>query len=137
MSFQKPKYFLWLAIMISGKLLRGENRKMNRKLWYSLFGGLIFALCLSGLTFGQDLTGSIVGTVKDASGAVVPGATVTVTDPNKDNIVIRIVTTSDDGTFSVPIVPVSTYSVTVEAANFKKSVLTDIKVDVGQRRPVD
>ena len=110
---------------------------MSRKSWGSMLCALAIALCLSGLAVGQEVTGSIVGTVKDASGAVVPGATVTITDPSKDNIVIRTVTANDGGEFSAPNLPVSTYDVTIEAPNFKKFVSKGVKVDVGQRRPVD
>ncbi len=99
----------------------------------------VAVLCLSvgSLTFAQDITGNLSGTVKDTNGGAVAGATVTITDPNKDNTVVRSVTTNDDGEFSAPNLPVSTYQITVEAANFKKSVQTAIKLDVGQRRTVD
>ena len=110
---------------------------MNKKIWHSIFAVIALTLCFSGLSYAQEITGSIVGTVKDSTGAVVPGATITVTDPSKNDQVIRTVTATDDGTFSIPNVPVSTYTVTVEAANFKKSVNTGVKVDVGQRRSVD
>ena len=110
---------------------------MNRKIWHSIFAVIALTLCFSGLSYAQEITGSIVGTVKDSTGAVVPGATVTVTDPSKNDLVVRTVTATDDGTFSVPNVAVSTYTVTVEAPNFKKSVQTSVKVDVGQRRQVD
>jgi hypothetical protein len=109
---------------------------MNRKLWSSLFAALILTIVLCGVSSAQDINGSLVGTVRDSSGAVVPGATVTVSDQAKD-IVIRTVTTNDDGSYSVPNIPVAVYTVTVEAANFKKSVNTDVKVDVGQRRSAD
>ncbi|MCA1622799.1 MAG: carboxypeptidase regulatory-like domain-containing protein, partial [Acidobacteria bacterium] len=85
----------------------------------------------------QETTGTINGTVRDASGAAIPGATVTITDPTKDNIVVRTTTTSDDGVYSAPNLPVTLYSITVESANFKKSVQTDIRLDIGQRRTVD
>ncbi len=94
-------------------------------------------LCFSGMIFAQEITGSIVGTVKDANGAGVGGATVTLTDPGRSNLVIRTVQSNSSGEFSIPNIPVSTYSITVEAANFKKSVNTGIKVDVGQRRQMD
>jgi hypothetical protein len=116
--------------------VRGR-KKMNRKIWHSIFAVIALTLCFSGLSYAQDITGSIVGTVKDSSGAVVPGATVTVTDPSKNDQVVRTVVATDDGTFSIPNVPVSTYTVTIEAANFKKSVNTNVKVDVGQRRSID
>ena len=101
---------------------------------------LIAAACclgLSGLASAQEITGTIVGTVRDSSGAVVPGATVTITDPSKGDIVVRTLTTNDDGEFSAPNLVVSTYLITVESANFKKSVQTDVKLDLGQRRAID
>lgn len=84
----------------------------------------------------QEITGSMFGTVRDASGAVVPGATVTITDSQK-NVVVRTLTTNENGEFSAPNLAVSTYEIAVEAANFKKSVNTDVKIEVGQRRTLD
>lgn len=104
---------------------------MSRKSWGSILCALAFTLCFSGLVLGQEITGTIVGVVKDASGAVVPGATVTIKDPSKGDLVVRTATTNDNGEFTAPNLAISTYSVTVEAANFKKAVQTGIKVDVG------
>src|SRR6476620_1452961 len=110
---------------------------MSKTKWSSILCVAAMILCLGAMTFGQEVTGSINGTVRDTTGAVVPGATVTVTIPSQADAVIRTVTTNDEGAYSIPNVPVNVYNVTVEAANFKKSVQTDVKVDVGQRRTVD
>jgi hypothetical protein len=94
---------------------------------------------LLGLPAGalaQEITGNIVGTVKDTSGAAVKGATVTITDEDK-GLVVRTATTGDDGEFSAPQLPSGNYSVTVEATGFKKSLQTGVKLDVNQRRAVD
>ena len=91
---------------------------MTKKNWSSILFALALSLCLSGLAFGQEITGSIVGTVRDTAGAVVPGATVTITDPSKDNLVVRTLTTNDDGEFFAPNLAISTYNITVEAPNF-------------------
>ena len=96
---------------------------------------LVFVLCSAVLA--QEITGNINGTVRDAAGASVANATVTISDPTKDNIAVRTVTTNEDGEFSAPNLPPSIYQITVEATSFKKSVQTDIKVDVGQRRTID
>lgn len=110
---------------------------MRKETLSSILFALALTVCFSGFAVGQEVTGSIVGTVRDATGAAVPGATVTVIDPSKDNLVVRTVTANDDGSFSIPNIAVSTYTVTVEAGSFKKSVSTGVKVDVGQRRTVD
>lgn len=98
---------------------------------------LVFSLAVSVQTFAQEVTGTIVGTVRDASGAVVPNATVNIIDPLKGSIIVRTVQTSNDGEFSAPNLPVGIYEVAVEAANFKKFVQSEIKLDVGQRRTID
>lgn len=91
---------------------------------------------MSLTAIGQEITGNIVGTVRDANGAGVPNATVKISDSAK-NVVVRTLQTNDDGEFAAPNLPVSVYVVSVEAPNFKRSVQTDVKVDVGQRRRVD
>ncbi|HEV2763771.1 MAG TPA: carboxypeptidase-like regulatory domain-containing protein, partial [Pyrinomonadaceae bacterium] len=91
--------------------------------------------CASAVS-AQEITGTIVGTVTDQSGAVVPGATVTVTDLDK-RVVVRTLTSGDDGTYSAPQLPAGNYEVGIEAQGFKKYVETAIKLDVNQRRTVD
>jgi hypothetical protein len=93
-------------------------------------------IALSSVATAQEITGDIVGTVKDASGATVKGATVTITDADK-NLIVRTLTTGDEGEFSAPRLQAGNYSVAIEAAGFKKVVQTNIKLDVNQRRVVD
>ncbi len=113
------------------------RKNMNRKTLCSILAAIALTLSIAGLAVAQEVTGAIVGTVKDANGAAVAGATVTITDTAKGNQVVRTVTTGDDGGFSVPNLGTNIYAVTVEAPSFKKSVNNGIKVDVGQRRQVE
>lgn len=110
---------------------------MNKKSLLSLISAFAVMVLFGGAVSAQEITGTIVGTVRDANGAVVSGATVTITDPSKSDTVIRTTVTNSDGEFAAPNLPISTYTVTVEAANFKKAVNTDVKVDVGQRRLIE
>ncbi len=96
-----------------------------------------FGLVSNVSTFAQEITGTIVGTVRDSAGASVPGATVTIKDSTKNGLVVRTLTTNEDGEFTAPGVQVSVYQITVEAKNFKKSVKNEIKIDLGQRRTID
>ncbi|HRH46307.1 MAG TPA: TonB-dependent receptor, partial [Pyrinomonadaceae bacterium] len=100
---------------------------------------LAVAICfvLNNFVSAQETTGSIVGTVKDASGAVVPGATVTIADAEKGNLVVRTATTNDNGEFRIPNLSVGTYQITVEAKNFKKAVKNGNKLDLAQTRTID
>ena len=77
---------------------------------------LLFAL--SGITIGQEVSGTIIGTVKDSTGAAVVGATITVADSEKKGN-IRTLTTNDFGQFSAPNLGSGFYDVTIEAPNFK------------------
>jgi hypothetical protein len=105
---------------------------------------LLRVLCLTITVFvsfaavarAQEITGTINGTVNDASGAAVKGATVTITDENKQ-IIVRTVETGDEGEYAAPLLPAGVYTVTVEAPSFKKSVQTSVKLDVNQRRTLD
>jgi hypothetical protein len=96
---------------------------------------LVFCAGLS-VAFAQETTGSINGTVTDATGAAVKGATVTITDQDK-KVLVRTVTTGDAGEYSIPNLPVAVYTISVEAPNFKKSVKTNIKLDLSAHRTVD
>lgn len=96
----------------------------------------VLLLSLSAVAVAQEITGSIVGTVKDANGAAVKGAAVTITNSDT-KLVARTVTTNDDGDFSSPLLPVAFYDVTVEAPNFKKHVESRVKLNVNERHTVD
>ncbi len=74
-------------------------------------------------------SGAITGTVKDQTGAIVPNATVLLTAQSG---MTTQKTTGNDGSFTFPLLPAGTYSLSVEATGFSKAVLNDIKVDVTQ-----
>src|SRR4051812_15824277 len=72
--------------------------------------------------------GSLGGTVLDQNGAVVPNATVTVKGQGGQDFTV---TTTENGTYRIPAVDNGLYTVTITAPGFKKSVTTNVKVDVG------
>ena len=84
----------------------------------------------------QDITGSIIGIVRDPQGAAVAGATVTVKDEAK-GIVVRTVTTNEEGSYAAPLLLIGRYSVTVEATGFKRYTRSDIELNVNDRISVD
>jgi hypothetical protein len=102
----------------------------------ALFVALALCFGLTGMAAAQELGGSIVGTVKDANGAVIKGATVTITDSEK-KLVVRTISTDDDGAYAARDLTVGTYNVTVEAANFKRHIANKVQLDLGQRRVLD
>ena len=84
---------------------------------------IIVALSLSA----QTNRGSIVGTITDNTGAIIPGAIVTVTNVGTNQS--QKVTTSNDGAYSVTLLDPVVYRITVEAQGFKKTIIKDVKVD--------
>jgi hypothetical protein len=101
-----------------------------------LFGGAIALLLLCGsATKAQTFRGTILGTVTDSSGAAVSGATVTV--KNIETGLLRTAATGDDGSYSVPELPIGNYSVTVEMNGFKSGVVSGIHVEISSERRAD
>src|SRR5438552_6814269 len=101
------------------------------------FVGLMFCLLVLGRTtmlYGQ-VAQQLLGRVTDASGAVVPNATVTVT--NEGTAVATTTHTSQTGDWVVPYLSPGSYAVKIESAGFKIETQTGIKLDVGQLRSVD
>lgn len=98
---------------------------------------LITAVFGSGIALGQTQSNAadLQGVVRDQSGAVVSGATVTARNVGTNTS--KTTTTNDDGDYLIVNLVPGDYEVTVEAANFKKSVLPDVKLTVGQRADLD
>jgi hypothetical protein len=88
------------------------------------------ALALGATTaWAQSQTGEIFGKVTDASGAVLPGVTVTLTGPSL--LQPQTATTSETGTFQFPRLNVGTYNVRFELSGFKTIIKENIEVTVG------
>lgn len=81
------------------------------------------------LVSGQTTTGRLVGTVTEANGAVIPGASVVITDTKTGKE--RTVTANSDGGFTVPLLDVGVYTVKVSSTGFKSTVYT-VTIQVGQ-----
>jgi len=78
-----------------------------------LAGLILLFIALTPAVSAQEVTGTIVGTVTDASKAAVPGATVTVTSTDR-GLVARTVTTDSAGGYVATLLPIGNYSVKVE-----------------------
>lgn len=83
----------------------------------------------------QDFRGSIVGTVTDSTGGVLPGVTVTVT--NSETSVGQNVVTDAKGLYTVLYLNAGTYTVTAQLSGFKKMVRAGLDVKVGEPTRVD
>ena len=97
------------------------------------------AVCAFGifqaLAYGQAVTGTVLGTVEDASGAVVANAKVTLLEANTG--VLRTSQTNGSGNYIFPDIPEGSYTITIEAAGFKKDVRQNVRVAVNTSARVD
>src|SRR5437773_2227224 len=93
---------------------------------------VVALLATSSLAWAQITTGSVAGTVKDAQGGVIPGATVTLTNEEQGTKSSPVVT-SGAGDFVFPNIPAGTYTVEVSMPSFKTLKRTGVPVGAGNR----
>src|SRR6476660_8890177 len=101
---------------------------MKRKSQCAAFmaAALLFGTALP--SHAQVLYGSIVGTVEDPSGSVIPKATVTVV--NKQTGAIRETAADEAGRFSILTLPAGAYDLKISAPGFRQLTRTDIEVAI-------
>ena len=95
----------------------------------------LFFVALSACVWAQKDTGTISGTVRDVTGAVVPRASITVANA-ETNIAFRTVT-GEDGGYTAPALRPGDYIVTAELAGFKKEVRRGVILQVNQVAVID
>jgi len=94
--------------------------------------GLIFSLTLAvaALAAAQTTLGRLGGAVLDNSGAVLPGATVTLTNENTNQVQTTV--SSENGTYVFAQVPVGSYKVEIALQGFKTTAFSKVTIVVGQ-----
>src|ERR1700719_2695893 len=106
------------------------------KNWFSEVPLLVACVVLAALPLlGADVNAVLSGTVKDTSGALVFGATITLT--NTQTNISQTVKTASDGSYSFTNVPVGSYKLTVEQVGFRKYVQAGIVLQVNQAAKQD
>src|SRR5256714_2265474 len=99
----------------------------------------IFVACVFSLTavqiFGQAVNGTLLGTLTDSSGAVVPSAQITITETGTG--IPHSTQSNASGNYVFPNLPPGTYTVVAEARGFKKQSRPDVRVDVNSAVRVD
>ncbi len=92
-------------------------------------------LLTAGFGFSQAVNGTLLGTVTDSSGAIIPNAKVTVTEVNTG--VNRSGQTNESGNYTFPDMAPGQYAVTVEVSGFKKETRKDIALTVNSSTRID
>src|SRR5262245_5355645 len=113
--------------------LAGGSR--SRRLWLGFLSLILATAFVPQTSYAQVLYGSIIGNVKDSSGAAVPGATVSIT--NKSTNQTRESITDELGNYSLATVQTGSYSIKVSLAGFKEFVQTDVQVTLNTVTRVD
>ena len=106
-----------------------------RRTWIAGVLAMLALVVITADATAQERFGSLTGAVTDESGAVLPGATVTIT--NKANGAVRTSTTGSDGRFQVPDLEPGRYSVTVELMGFAKVEHQDVNLLLGRSLAID
>ena len=96
---------------------------------------LVYLSLVARILLAQAVTGTLLGTVQDSTGAVVPSASVTLT--NEGTNVVNRTTTGPQGFYTFPNLTPGLYSVTVESGGFKQLISTHNQVRVEQTTRVD
>ena len=96
---------------------------------------LVFMFFVCATDAGAQISGSVVGTVSDTSGAVVPQVKLVLT--NLATNVTRTTASSGTGDFSFPLVPVGQYRISAELSGFRKTEVPTLSVALGEATRVD
>src|SRR5262245_15263548 len=92
-------------------------------------------IALAPAASAQSFKATVIGTAVDSTGAVVPGATVTIVQEGTGLTVST--TTSVEGTFSLPQLPPGQYELTVELPGFRKFIQRSLVLETDQVRRVE
>src|SRR6266436_7653051 len=101
----------------------------------SRIAAAVFLAGLAAAASAQEITGTITGTVTDATGAVLPGVAVTVT--NTDKGLSRDFTTSGDGIYAATLLPPGRYEVVFALSGFQTPTARNLNLHVNDRLQVD
>ena len=101
----------------------------------ALLQAALLAAATVPAAFAQNTTADVVGTVTDATGAVIPNATVELTDVNTHDK--RTVTSGSNGEFTFTLLKPSTYSLTANATGFKSFQIASFALSAGDRARED
>lgn len=103
-----------------------------RKVLKGIFAAMVVCVFAAQPVFAQGITGTINGTVKDASGGVIPGATVTLISETRGTILAPVMTNAS-GDFVFPNITADIYTVQVEMPSFQTLKRSGVQLSAGAR----
>src|SRR5438094_1526154 len=102
---------------------------------YLLLIASAWILLGSSLGFGQGATASITGTVRDSSGAVLPGATIIA--KHVDSGLTRTVISTENGGYGLELLPIGSYEITTNLPGFRQEMRRGVNLVVGQQAVIN
>ncbi len=125
-------YCQLLSRMLERSANTGFARLISKDIMAKGTVSWIFVVMMAGVPaiWAQGTTASISGTIVDETGAVVPGVTVTVTNP--DTGISRTLMTDDVGRYRIPQLGPGTYELRAELIRFQMALIQGITLNVAQ-----
>jgi hypothetical protein len=124
-----------LLLISEEKMKQSRNALAAAAVQFAAVAVAALALLSPAPLSAQAVSGTILGTVRDSSGAALPGATVTLV--NSATGLSRAVTTDPSGEYTAPSLPTGTYSVTAEMSGFKRTSQSNVHLGVDQKVRTD
>jgi hypothetical protein len=117
-------------------MFQKEEKIMNKSFARNgFFAALLLVMLSFSLVNAQEFRATVTGTVKDPNDAVIPGATVTIT--NVATNVSASATTNDEGVYTFPLLQPGRYKLSATAQSFQTTVRDEIQLNVDDRLTVD
>src|SRR5437762_9842842 len=115
--------------------LRCHTRGTQMRFRATVFASALLCLVVAAPAWAQFDTGAVLGTIRDSSGGVLPGVTVTLLNVATGISATKV--TDEHGAYEFFTVRVGTYTVKADLSGFTAREIPNVKVDVGARQRVD
>src|SRR5438445_5879591 len=129
-SLDKPNFKIMFKALADRPLYGGESMRLRT---FVFLVAALLVLASAGAVWSQTVQGVITGTITDPTGAVVPNATVTIT--NVGTNISQSTTTGGDGSYRFPLVPPGNYTIEIKAGNFATVRVSGVVVEASQTIP--
>src|SRR5260370_13955481 len=123
----------WTPAVMQGMIIarQGDFQEVNVKFYAGVFALFFFAL----YAFAQSDRGTVTGTITDPSGALIPGAKISLTNVETETRSETVSTST--GNYTLPALPVGNYTLKVEHEGFNTYLPTGIHVQVAVTKRID
>lgn len=108
---------------------------MRMRFWRTILVVAPLLLLVAAMAAAQEITGTITGTVKDSSGAVIPGVSVAVRNMGTNAMTMTV--SDENGAYMAQRLPIGSYEVTAELQGFKRFLRANLELHVAERVRID